>query len=163
MWIPLEFSAADRANYEDRGLSVVARVKPGVTLEQAQAVMDTVSARLRMQHPKTNAGWSAQVSAFRGPEVTGVLRAAIFALLGAVVFVLMIVCSNVASMLLARGASRQGEMAIRAALGCRPAEAGPSVGGRKCAAGLRRRNRRPCVGAMGSCRRRPLGAEVLAG
>ncbi|HEV2383191.1 MAG TPA: ABC transporter permease [Terriglobia bacterium] len=117
VWIPLTFSGADRANHEDHTLSVIARLRPGVTLKQAQAEMDTVARRLGVQYPKTNAGWSAPVSPFKGPEVHGVLRTAIFALLGAVVFVLMIVCSNVASMLLARGATRQGEMAIRAALG----------------------------------------------
>lgn len=117
VWIPLTFSGADRANHEDHRLSVIARLRPGVTLQQAQAEMDTVTRRLGVQYPKTNAGWSAPVSLFKGPEVHGVLRTAIFALLGAVVFVLMIVCSNVANMLLARGATRQGEMAIRAALG----------------------------------------------
>ena len=117
MWIPLTFNAADRTNHEDRGLSVIARLNPRVTLPQAQAVMDTVAARLGVQYPKTNAGWSARVSRFKGPDVGGDLRAAIFALLGAVVFVLLIVCSNVASMLLARGATRHGEIAIRAALG----------------------------------------------
>lgn len=117
MWIPLTFTAADRANHQDRGLNVIARLRPGFTLQQAQAVMDTVAVRQGAQYPKTNAGWSDPVSPFEGPEVRGVLRTAILALLGAVAFVLMIVCFNVASMLLARGAARRGEMAIRAALG----------------------------------------------
>ncbi len=117
MWTPLTFSAADRANHEDRRLSVVARLNRGVTLRQAQAVMDTVAARLAVQYPKTNSGWSAPVVPFRSPEVRGMLREAIFALLGAVAFMLMIVCANVASMLLARGTARQGEIAVRAALG----------------------------------------------
>jgi len=117
MWTPLTFSAADRANHEDRRLSVVARLNPGVTLRQAQAVMDAVAARLAAEYPKTNSGWSAPVAPFRSPEVRGILRDAILALLGAVVFMLMIVCANVASMLLARGTARQGEIAVRAALG----------------------------------------------
>jgi putative ABC transport system permease protein len=117
VWVPLTFNSAERADHEDRRLSVIARLKPGVTLKQAQAVMDTVARRLAAQYPKTNAGWSDPVTPFKGPGAAGVLRTAILALLAAVTFVLMIVCSNVASMLLARGTTRQGEMAIRAALG----------------------------------------------
>ena len=117
MWIPLTFSAADKNDHEHRSLSVIGRLKAGVNLKRAQAEMDTVASRLATQYPKTDAGWSASIEPFRSQEVGGVLRAAVLALLGAVVFVLMIVCANVASMLLARGASRQGEMAIRAALG----------------------------------------------
>jgi putative ABC transport system permease protein len=117
MWTPLNFSAADRANREDRGLSVIARVKTGVTLRQAQVVMDTVAMRLGAQYPKTNSGWRVSVSRFKSPEVVGILRDAIFAILGAVVFMLLIVCANVTSMLLARGTARQGEIAVRAALG----------------------------------------------
>src|SRR5439155_1618989 len=117
MWIPLTFSAADKNDHEHRSLSVIGRLKAGVNLKRGQAEIDTVASRLATQYPKTDAGWSASIEPFRGQEVGGVLRAAVLALLGAVVFVLMIVCANVASMLLARGASRQGEMAIRAALG----------------------------------------------
>jgi putative ABC transport system permease protein len=117
MWTPLNLSAADRADHEDRGLSVIARVKTGVTLRQAQAVMDTVAARLGAQYPKTNSGWSAPVSRSKSPEVAGILRDAILAILGAVVFMLMIVCANVTSMLLAKGTARQGEIAVRAAMG----------------------------------------------
>jgi putative ABC transport system permease protein len=117
MWIPLTFTAADRANHEDRKLSVVARLNPGVTMGQAQAVMDTIAVHLAAQYPKTNSGWSASLSPFRSPGVRGILRDAILALLGAVVFMMMIVCANVASMLLARGTARQGEIAVRAALG----------------------------------------------
>jgi len=117
MWTPLAFSAADRANHDDRKLSVIARLNPGVTLRHAQAVMDTVAARLAGQYPTTNSGWSTSVAPFRSPEIHGILRDMIFALLGAVIFMLMIVCSNVASMLLARGTARQGEIAVRAALG----------------------------------------------
>ena len=117
LWVPLTFSAAESADHEHRRLSVIARLKSGVTPRQAQAMMDTVSGRLAAQFPKTNAGWSDRVSPFKGPVAQDVLRTAIFALLGAVTFVLMIVSANVVSMLLARGTARQGEMAIRAALG----------------------------------------------
>ena len=117
MWTPLTFSPADRANHEDRRLSVVARLNPGVTLRKAQAVMDTVATRQAAQYPKSNSGWSAPVAPFKSTEVRGTLRDTILALLGAVVFMLMIACTNVASMLLARGTARQGEIAVRAALG----------------------------------------------
>jgi putative ABC transport system permease protein len=117
MWIPLAFSAAEKNDHENHSLHVIARLKAGFTQRQAQAEMDTVARRLAIEYPKTDAGWSAPVETFRGQEISRTFQGALLALLGAVVFVLLIVCANVASMLLARGAARQGEMAIRAALG----------------------------------------------
>jgi len=117
MWVPLAFSAAQEANREHRTLQVVARLRPGITVKQAQATADLEAHRLAAQYPKTNAGWSAIVKPFQAWEVSSALRSALWALLGAVAFVLMIVCSNVTSMFLARGTARQGEMAVRAALG----------------------------------------------
>src|SRR5579859_210944 len=117
LWIPLNLSAADKNDHEGRSLHVIARLKTGYTLQQAQAEMDTVARRLAMQYPKTNSGWTASVEPFKMQGIQGILRTALLALMGSVVFVLMIVCANVASMLLARGAARQGEIAIRAALG----------------------------------------------
>jgi predicted permease len=117
MWIPLSFSAADRANHEDRDLSVVARLNPGFTVQQAQAVMDTVAGRLAAQNPTANFGWTSSVIPFKSRGVGDALRETIFALLAAVVFMLMIVCANVVSMLLARNMARHGEVAVRAALG----------------------------------------------
>ncbi|MGO9269637.1 MAG: ADOP family duplicated permease [Terriglobia bacterium] len=117
VWVPLTFSAAEKNNHEDHLLQVIARLKAGDTLKQAQAEMATVASRLAMQYPKTNAGWSASVEPLKIQGIEGAFRDALLALLAAVVFVLMIVCANVAGMLLARDAARQGEMAIRAALG----------------------------------------------
>jgi putative ABC transport system permease protein len=117
VWVPLTFSAAEKNGHEHSSLGVIARLGAGVTLKQAQAAMDLAARRLAMQYPKTNAGWSVIVKPFKGLEIGSVLRSAVWALLGAVVFVLLIVCSNVTSMLLARGTTRQGEMAVRAALG----------------------------------------------
>ncbi|HEV2352329.1 MAG TPA: ABC transporter permease [Terriglobia bacterium] len=117
VWIPLTLSAADKNDHADHLLHVIARLKAGYTPKHAQAEMDTVARRLAMQYPKTNAGWSASVEPFKIQGIQGTLRTALLALMGSVVFVLMIVCANVASMLLARGVARQGEIAIRAALG----------------------------------------------
>jgi len=116
MWIPITLSAAERTDHEARSLHVFARLKPGVTLSQAQAAMDVASRRLTMQYPKTHAGWTALVKPLTTQDLS-TLRLAILTLLGAVGFVLLIVCANVTSMLLARGSTRQGEMATRAALG----------------------------------------------
>jgi putative ABC transport system permease protein len=117
MWIPLAFTAADRNDHEHRTLNVVARLRAGVTLKKAQAEFETIAHRLSMQYPKTNAGWGVRLEQFKGRELRGYPWTAVFAVLGAVIFVQCIVCANVASTLLARGAARQGEMAIRAALG----------------------------------------------
>ena len=116
MWIPMTLSAAEWNDHERHSLHVFARLKQGVTLSQAQAAMDLASRRLGMQYPKTHAGWTALVKPLATQDIS-TLRLAILTLLGAVVFVLLIVCANVASMLLARGSTRQGEMATRAALG----------------------------------------------
>ena len=117
MWVPLTLSAPQNASREYRRLQVVARLRPGITVKEAQASADLEARRLAAQYPKTNAGWSAIIRPFQPWKVSGALRSAMWALLGAVAFVLMIVCSNVTSMFLARGTSRQGEMAVRAALG----------------------------------------------
>jgi putative ABC transport system permease protein len=117
LWTPLTFSAADRANHEHRDLSVVARLNRSSTLHQAQAVMDTLAGRLAAHNPKTNFGWTASVIPFKSPGVGDALRDTIFALLGAVVFMLMIVCANVVSMLLTRNIARHREVAVRVALG----------------------------------------------
>jgi len=117
VWIPLVLSAAEESNRNHRAIEVIARLKDGVTLNQAQAAIDLVARRLATQYPDTNAGITASVAPYKSGEIGDVLRSSIFALIGAVVFVLLIVCSNVTSMLLARGTTRQGEMAIRAALG----------------------------------------------
>ena len=100
-----------RGSQAERGSALESRRYP------PQAVMDIVAARLAAQYPKTNSGWSTPVAPFRSPEIHGILRDTIFALLGAVIFMLMIVCANVASMLLERGTARQGEIAVRSALG----------------------------------------------
>jgi putative ABC transport system permease protein len=117
MWIPLTFSAADEADHEHQSLNVIARLKDGVSLDQAQAGMNVIARQLALEYPATNTGRRAFVTLFKDREAGSVLRSAVFALLGAVVLVFAIVCANTTSMLLARGSMRQAELAIRAALG----------------------------------------------
>ena len=117
MWVPLTFSAADKGDHDHGSLDVIARLKAGVSLEQAQAEMSVTARRLALEFLKTNAGRRALVKPYKDREIGDILRSAIYALLAAVVLIFAIVCANTTGMLLARGSTRQAEMAIRSALG----------------------------------------------
>ncbi|HZG54139.1 MAG TPA: ABC transporter permease [Pyrinomonadaceae bacterium] len=116
LWLAMPVNESMRNGRRSDFLSVIARLKGGVSVEQASAEMTTIAARLEQQYPETNSGWGVIVQPLH-QRFTGDVRPALLMLLGAVGFLLLIACANVANLLLARSSTRLKEIAIRTALG----------------------------------------------
>ena len=120
LWMPFTLDAKELSQRGFKTLRVIGHLKPAVSLELASSEMRSIAGRIEQQYPDTNAGWSTNIVPLR-EQMVGDIGPTLWTLLGAVVFVLLIACANVASLLLARAGGRDKEIVLRMALGANPA------------------------------------------
>ena len=117
IWLPLQFDAAATKRGQGQSLNVFGRLKTGVSIDQANADVVAIAKRLANDYKESNGNLTAAVQPFVDGDIGKPIRAMLYAMLGAVFFVLMIACANVANLLLDRAAHRTKEVGIRTALG----------------------------------------------
>jgi putative ABC transport system permease protein len=116
LWVPAAWTDETRAVRGNHNYSVIGRLKPGVDIRAAQSELSAISARLEQLYPEDDKGWGATIVPLR-KQLVGDVRPALLVLLGAVAFVLLIACANVANLVLGKMLARKKELAIRSALG----------------------------------------------
>src|SRR6185312_15319710 len=117
VWSPIDLQTPERNRWPNHYLSMIGRLRPGVTLEQAQADTARIAALIERNYYDASSHPSARVAPLQ-TDTVGTARGLLWMLLGAVALLLTIACVNVAGLVLARGAAREPELAVRAALGC---------------------------------------------
>lgn len=121
IFVPLTFKP-EQINHDFHWLLVMGRLKPGVSIKQAQENMNAVTAHIGQAYPKSNKGWGAMVDPLKNDFLDPDTKTSLWLLLGAVSFVLLIASVNVANLLLARGTARQREVAVRISIGASPGQ-----------------------------------------